>query len=50
MSKQITLMDVSEQIAEEIAKDLCVFFNQESVMVTVAPSSVVFVKEKLENE
>ena len=25
---------------EEVAKDLCVFFNQESIMVTYAPVEV----------
>ena len=44
---QLTIMDVPEETVMEIAKDLCVFFHQESVMVTSSPSSVVFVKEKL---
>ena len=43
----LMLMNVPEQIVMEIAKDLCVFFNQESVMVTSSPNSIVFVKEKL---
>ena len=43
----LKLIDVPEQTITEIAKDLCAFFNQESVMVTSAPSSVVFIKEKL---
>ena len=43
----LTLMNVPEDTVMEIAKDLCVFFNQESVMVTSSPSSVVFVSEKL---
>ena len=41
------LMGVPEQTVTEIAKDLCAFFNQESVMVTTAPISVVFIKESL---
>ena len=41
------LMNVPEHIVMEIAKDLCAFFNQESVMVTSAPSSVVFVHDDL---
>ena len=43
----LTLMDIPESIVIEIAKDLCVFFHQESVMVTSAKSTVVFVSEKL---
>ena len=34
----------SEQTVMEIAKDLCVFFHQESVMVTTVPVRVVFVR------
>ncbi len=41
------LMDIREETVMEIAKDLCAFFNQESVMVTASPSSVVFVQERL---
>ena len=43
----LTLADVPEQTILEIAKDLCVFFNQESVMVTFAPAIVLFVQENL---
>lgn len=43
----LTLLNIEEKIVIEIAKDLCAFFNQESVMVTSAPSSVIFVKEKI---
>ena len=46
-SLKLTLVDISEEIIIEIAKDLCAFFNQESVMVTSSPSSVIFVNEKL---
>ena len=46
-SLKLTLMDISEEKTIEIAKDLCAFFNQESVMVTSSPSSVIFVNEKL---
>ena len=38
----------SEQTVMEIAKDLCVFFHQESVMVTTVPVRVVFVREQME--
>ena len=41
------LMDIEESVVMEIAKDLCAFFHQESVMVTASPCSVVFVKESL---
>lgn len=44
----LMLLDVPEKVVQEIAKDLCAFFHQESVMVTTAPCSVVFVKESLE--
>lgn len=44
----LMLMDVPQQTVTEIAKDLCAFFRQESVMVTSSPCSVVFVKESLE--
>jgi len=43
----LRLMDVPEQTVKEIAKDLCAFFNQESVMITTSPVSVVFIKESL---
>lgn len=43
----LTLMDTQEETVTEIAKDLCAFFNQESVMVTTSPCSVVFVKQSI---
>ncbi len=43
----LTLMDVPEETVKEIAKDLCVFFHQESVMVADAVSEVYFIKESL---
>lgn len=43
----LTLLNIEEKTVIEIAKDLCAFFNQESVMVTSSPSSVIFVKEKI---
>ena len=43
----LTLIDIEEALAIEIAKDLCAFFNQESVMVTTEPLSVVFVHEEV---
>ena len=44
----LMLMDVPEKTVTEIAKDLCAFFHQESVMVSSSPCSVVFVKERLD--
>ena len=43
----LMLMDVPEETVLEIAKDLCAFFHQESVMVTTAPCKTVFVQENL---
>ena len=43
----LMLIGVDEATVTEIAKDLCVFFNQESVMVLTSPCSVVFVSEEL---
>ncbi len=44
----LILIDVPENTVREIAKDLCAFFHQESVMVTAAPCSVEFVRENVE--
>lgn len=44
----LMLLNVPQETVTEIAKDLCAFFHQESVMVTSAPCSVVFVKETLD--
>ena len=44
----LSMIDVDEGIVSEIAKDLCAFFHQESVMVTSSPVDVVFVRETLE--
>ena len=44
---ELMLLNISEETVIEIAKDLCAFFHQESVMVTTAPCSVVFVKENI---
>ena len=43
----LRLVDVPSDTITEIAKDLCVFFNQESVMVTMNETSVIFIKENL---
>ena len=47
-SLRLELVDVGEEVVTEIAKDLCAFFNQESVMVTSLTCKTFFVKEKLE--
>ena len=46
-SLKLTLVDVPEQTVTELAKDLCAFFHQESVMVTFAPTKVVCIKETI---
>ncbi len=43
----LTLLDVDEKTIAEISKDLCAFFNQESVMVTYTDAMIQFVKEKI---
>ncbi len=43
----LTLMDTEKDVVEEIAKDLCVFFHQESVMVTSSDSEIYFVEERI---
>ena len=43
----LSLIDVDEYVATEIAKDLCVFFNQESVLMTTSEIKAVFINEVL---
>ncbi|MBO7459681.1 MAG: hypothetical protein J6T53_02065 [Bacteroidales bacterium] len=43
----LSLIDADKQIAEAIAKDLCAFFHQESVMVTESVINVSFIKDDL---
>ena len=43
----LTLIDVKKETIEEIAKDLCVFFHQESVMITEGTVQAYFIKETL---
>lgn len=43
----LRLVDVPENTITEIARDICIFFNQESVMVTTSPTSVVYIKDKI---
>ena len=44
----LTLIDAEKTVVDDIAKDLCVFFHQESVLITEAPIQVRFVRERLE--
>jgi len=43
----LSLIDVEEAVATEIAKDLCVFFHQESVLLTTSEIKAVFINERL---
>ena len=44
---QLMLLNAEEATVTEIAKDLCAFFHQESVMVTKSVCSVVFIRDSL---
>ena len=44
----VTLLDTEESLTEEIARDLCVFFHQESVLVTAGEIDAHFVMERVE--
>ena len=44
----LSLIDVNRQTVNEIAKDLCVFFHQESVMITDNLIRTYFISENLE--
>ena len=44
----LRLVDVPDEVVTEIAKDLCAFFHQESVMVTVSHCMTYFVHEHLD--
>ncbi len=46
----LTLLDVPAETVNEIAKDLCAFFHQESVMVTTSQAEVCFIHDDLEIE
>lgn len=45
----LTLIDAKKNIADEIAKDLCAFFHQESVLVTKSEIQAYYVCEELES-
>ncbi len=44
----LTLIDVDKTVVSDIAKDLCVFFHQESVLVTENQIQAYLVRESLE--
>ena len=44
----LVLIDADRKIVDEIARDLCVFFHQESVMITKEYVRTYFVSESLE--
>lgn len=43
----LTLIDTDAELVNEIAKDLCVFFHQESVMITESDIRAYFINERL---
>ncbi len=43
----LTLIDTDKALIEEIAKDLCVFFNQESVLITEDEVRAYYIQEKI---
>lgn len=43
----LTLLDQPDDTIKEIAKDLCAFFNQESVLVVNASAESFFISEQL---
>lgn len=45
---QLTLIDVDSETVNEIAKDLCAFFNQESVLITESGIRSYYVREKIQ--
>lgn len=46
----ISLIDVKKELINEIAKELCVLFHQESVMITEDHVKTYFVSESVERE
>jgi hypothetical protein len=43
----LTLIDVDKSIVTDIAKDLCAFFHQESVLMTESDINAQFIRESL---
>ena len=44
----LTLIDLDKKTVDEIAKDLCTFFHQESVLITTGIVRTYYVSETLE--
>lgn len=43
----LSLIDLDDELIGEVAKDLCVFFNQESILITENEIRSYFVREEL---
>lgn len=43
----LSLIDTEEDLVNEIAKDLCVFFHQESVLITQNSVRSYYIREKV---
>jgi hypothetical protein len=43
----LMMLDVPDETVHEIAKDLCAFFHQESVMIQSSPAEVCFIHEDI---
>ena len=43
----LCLLDPEEGVVDSIARDLCAFFHQESVLITESKVRAYFIKEKL---
>lgn len=43
----ISMIDVDMSVIHEIANDLCVFFNQESVLITENPINAYFLRAQM---
>ncbi len=43
----LTVLDAEPAVVREIAGDLCAFFHQESVMVTVSDAEVFFIRDNV---
>lgn len=46
----ICLIDPEEGIVDAIARDLCAFFHQESVLITESKVRAYYIKEELQND
>lgn len=46
----ISLIDVPRETVNEVAKDLCAFFHQESVMITEGAVDAYFINDSLINK